>query len=394
MAVVDLWFKGPRGQRVPSSRHGRGRRYRVDYTDDKGDDTSQSFHRLTDAKDFWAKVRTDINEGTYVDREAGRVTFREYAEEWRGNQVHAESTAEQIDSHFPRHVYPRIGAKHLKDCKHSTIQGLVRHMQDSLAPSTVEVVYRYVAAVFRAAALDGKIPRTPCVNITLPTITKKRIVPMELDAVEALVEAMPARHQALCDEGIEGGLRQGEAFGLEVCHIDFLRRTLLVEQQLQYLPGQKPFLKLPKSEKVRNVPVGHVYIDRLAAHLAEFPAREVEIVDKTGPRSVIRIAKLVHTTSEGRPWTRARYSERVWQPAMEKAELVGPTFHDLRHFYASMLIANGASVTQVQHRLGHATATETLNTYSHLWPDEDDRTRDIVDSVLRRQPVPYRRLTG
>ena len=64
------------------------------------------------------------------------------------------------------------------------------------------------------------------------------------------------------------------------------------------------------------------------------------------------------------------------------------TFHDLRHFFASALIAHGASVTQVQARLGHATAQETLNTYSHLWPNEDDRTRAIIESIFASADAP------
>lgn len=70
-------------------------------------------------------------------------------------------------------------------------------------------------------------------------------------------------------------------------------------------------------------------------------------------------------------------------PAVEAAEQPGgTTYHDLRHFYASLLIDHGESVKVVQRRLGHASATETLDTYSHLWPDSEDRTRDAVDSVL------------
>lgn len=57
-------------------------------------------------------------------------------------------------------------------------------------------------------------------------------------------------------------------------------------------------------------------------------------------------------------------------------------FHDLRHYYASLLIRHGESVKTVQARLGHASATETLDTYSHLWPDSDDRTREAVEMVL------------
>ena len=56
--------------------------------------------------------------------------------------------------------------------------------------------------------------------------------------------------------------------------------------------------------------------------------------------------------------------------------------HELRQYYASLLIRHGESIKTVQRRLGHATAAETLDTYSHLWPDSDDRTRDAIDAVL------------
>ncbi len=46
------------------------------------------------------------------------------------------------------------------------------------------------------------------------------------------------------------------------------------------------------------------------------------------------------------------------------------------------MIRHGESVKVVQSRLGHASAAETLDTYSHLWPDSDDRTREAIDAVL------------
>jgi integrase len=57
-------------------------------------------------------------------------------------------------------------------------------------------------------------------------------------------------------------------------------------------------------------------------------------------------------------------------------------FHELRHFNASLLIRHGESVKTVQARLGHASAAETLDTYSHLWPGSDDRTRQAVDTAF------------
>jgi integrase len=64
------------------------------------------------------------------------------------------------------------------------------------------------------------------------------------------------------------------------------------------------------------------------------------------------------------------------------AGLAGLRPHDLRHFYASGLIASGCDVVTVQRALGHASATTTLNTCSHLWPTAEDRTRRAVEELF------------
>ena len=60
----------------------------------------------------------------------------------------------------------------------------------------------------------------------------------------------------------------------------------------------------------------------------------------------------------------------------------GITLHQLRHTYASLLIDGGESVTVVADRMGHKNATETLQTYSHLWPSSDDKTRQVLDKAF------------
>ncbi|MGI8888891.1 MAG: tyrosine-type recombinase/integrase, partial [Nocardioidaceae bacterium] len=60
----------------------------------------------------------------------------------------------------------------------------------------------------------------------------------------------------------------------------------------------------------------------------------------------------------------------------------GIKLHDLRHFYASGLIAAGCDVVTVQRSLGHPKATTTLNTYAHLWPTAEDRTRKAAELIM------------
>ena len=71
-----------------------------------------------------------------------------------------------------------------------------------------------------------------------------------------------------------------------------------------------------------------------------------------------------------------------WRKACRRAGVIGVTLHDLRHFYASGLIAAGSDVVTVQLALGHVKATTTLNTYAHRWPTAEDRTRAAASDLM------------
>jgi integrase len=254
----------------------------------------------------------------------------------------------------------------------------VKKKGEVLAPSTVESTYRYVSNIFSTAVKDGVIAKSPCFDIDLPTVVKPRVKPMATEQVEALLNAMPARYRALAVLGAGAGLRQGEAFGVTVPHVSFSERVLHVEQQLQQLIRQPPFLKAPKRESHRDIPLPDPVLDVLAWHMTEFPPTRL----MTGIRGSEEL--LLFTDENGGPLRRTDFS-RVWVPAREAAKLPQTiTFHDLRHYYASLLIAKGHSVKAVQARLGHKTAQETLDTYGHLWPDHEELTRDAVGTELRQ----------
>ncbi|MGH3529289.1 MAG: tyrosine-type recombinase/integrase, partial [Pseudonocardiaceae bacterium] len=155
-------------------------------------------------------------------------------------------------------------------------------------------------------------------------------------------------------------------------------------QQLVTLAGSAPYLWQPKSaESARVVPLAQVTLNALAAHLAAFPVRPVTITDRIeGHKPVQRQARLVFTHEDGRPVARHDWSH-IWRPAAKAAGLPPRTgLHALRHLYASLLIRHGESVKTVQKQLGHSSAAITLDTYAHLWPDADDRTRDAVQLAL------------
>jgi integrase len=342
--------------------------WRARYRDETGKEHAKHFSRKADAQRWLDQVTTAVVMGQDVDPRSGRVTFREYAELWRGGQVHRPSTQVYIERQLRRHAYPVLGDRPMSSIKPSDAQAWARLLTEQLAPSTVGVVHGIVSGIFRAAMHDRVIVHNPCDGTKLPKVTKSRVEPLDTGVVLALADAVPDRYRALVILSAGSGMRQGECFGLTVDRIDFLRRTVLVDRQLVTISGRPPFLAPPKTAaSVRSIPVPTVVVDALAAHLAEHPPLE---------------DGFMFVTDAGRPIRRTAFGD-VWRAAVKAAGApTGTGFHELRHYYASLLIRHGESVKVVQARLGHASASETLDTYSHLWPDSDDRTRAAVDSVL------------
>lgn len=87
----------------------------------------------------------------------------------------------------------------------------------------------------------------------------------------------------------------------------------------------------------------------------------------------------------GKPLEYSTWYAQVWSRAASAVGLPKSfTPHDLRHTAASLAITAGADVVVVQHMLGHKDATETLNTYSHLWPDRLDEVLTAMSKHRER----------
>lgn len=395
MAVDDLWYltkRGPDGERVPSKRHGRGKRWRVRYVDDAGCKREALFAKKPDAERHDATMRADVSRGVYVDQAADRVTVESYGEEWRKGRLHQDSTAERVERALRVHVYPIMGEVPIARVRASNVQSWVKDRSGVLEASTLRVVYSYLVSMFTTAAIDRVIDFNPCQGIQLPEVDRANLwVPTgaqvyALSDAFALFDGRPGRYQAQPVIAAGSGLRQGELWGLELEHIDFLRRKISVVQQLKVTAGRKPFLAPPKTPtSKRTVDLSDVVGEAFSRHIEAFPVTEVEIDDDTDPRRPVRrLAKLVFLDTAGAPINRNSWSHQ-WPLAVAEAGLPkGTGFDSLRHYYATVLIHGGASVKTVQLALGHTTPTITLNTYVGHWPDAVDTTRSLIDSALLR----------
>jgi integrase len=357
-------------------RNGREVRvYDTRFRDPDGRQRRKTFRRRGDAERFAALVEADKLRGAYVDS-SDRTTVAEYARQWAAARPHRPSTARRVTSLIETHIAgTALGGRRLAAVRPSEVQAWASDRAQMLAPTTLRNLVSLLRSIFAAAVLDRLIASSPVVRVQLPRSDRARVVPLTVNQVQALADAMPARNRAMVVTQAGLGLRIGELLGLRVADVDFLRRSVRVEWQIA--PGSKMRSEPKTPRSRRTVPLPGVVADALAAHLAEFPAG----ADGT-----------IFTTRTGAPYRHDYYGAQIFASAVERAGLpAGTTSHDLRHHYASVLLAAGESVVAVAERLGHENATLVLKTYGHLMPDSEDRTRRAVDEAWSAITVPSKR---
>lgn len=205
-----------------------------------GPQKTRQFSRKGDADRFLDAIRGDLAYGVYVDPAGGRTLFQDYAEQWRAAQVHRATTSAQLATYLRLHAYPSLGRRPLGAVRRSEVQAWVKKLTGVLAPGSVELIYRWVSTIFKAAVGDRLIAASPCVKIALPKRNDAEVVPLSVSELEELVAAVPDRYRALIVFGAGMGLRQGECFGLTVDRVDFLRRQVRVTASSSALGPASP----------------------------------------------------------------------------------------------------------------------------------------------------------
>lgn len=336
-------------------------RWRARYRDEAGREHARHFSRKVDGQRWLDEVTASVVTGQYASPRAGRITLRAFYETWAARQVWATGTRRAMDLAVLSAPFADLP---LGKLKRSHVEAYVKAMETKpLAPGTVHTRTNNLSAVLRAAVADKVIGANPAEGVRLPR-RRKAAAAMAIPSlaeVGKLLGTDLAPFIAVC---AFAGLRLGEAAALKVDDIDFLRRTITVQRQVQRAGGGKVVISPPKygSERTVFIPAGLTEI--LAAHIAATGAVEWLF------------------TGEGDQPPHQNTVGYRWREAQKAAGVSGWKLHDLRHFFASGLIAAGCDVVTVQRALGHATATTTLNTYSHLWPTAEDRTRSAAEGML------------
>ncbi len=347
-------------------------RYRARYRDETGKEHARHFAKKANAQRWLDEVTAAVVRGDYVDPAAGKVTFGQWFRRWSEVQAWTDGTSETAAMTLSSVTFADVPMSRITELhveawmKAMTKPGPKR--KKGLAASTRRTRYNYVRMAFLAAVKARVIRQDPTAGISPPRVAKSegRIKLPTPEQVGAALQEAPDDFHGFVAVCAFAGLRLGEAAGLQLGDLDFLRRTLSIQRQIQGQVNSKTVEVSPKYESARTVYLPDDLVRVLAAHLETCPPMGEQ-------RWLFSLNGYVYNrNSAGNQWRSLR--ARVGMDAF--------TLHDLRHFFASGLIADGCDVVTVQHALGHSSASITLNVYSHLWPKAEDRTRVAAANLM------------
>ncbi len=375
--VEDRWSKTIRladgtSRTVRSAAHGKGLRWRARYVDEHGKEHAKGFRTKALAHSWLNGVVAAQETGSYVDPRLGKVTFCSFYREWSKRQVWVSGTRHSMDLAVNSVTFGGVGLMVLRP---SHVEAWVKQMQDNgLEPTTIRTRFANVRSVIRATVRDRLLARDVTVGLKLPRARKASaamLIPTPDEVGAAMracedIEPWFAGFVAVC---AFAGLRRGEASALRVSDVDFMRMEIRVERQVQWTDDGQMEIRGPKYGSERTVFVPEDLVTLLAEHVRLYrPGDDSERWLFPGAR-------------DGSLPAHAATVSRWWRIIRENVG-IEHRLHDLRHFYASGLIAAGCDVVTVQRALGHSSASVTLDTYSHLWPDANDRTRKAASGLM------------
>ncbi len=331
------------------------------------------------AEELARQLRAKLAAGAFPLERQG-PTLKEQAERWLATyaRVHCEeSTVENYELAFRKHILPVLGQKRLRDITRQDLQTLVADKVNAgLSRPYIRGTIAPLRELLNHAIEDGLIDRNPALG--LARFSKKA------EAQKAPANVLSAEEEARLLEtakqhnprwyplflaALRTGMRQGELRALLWEQIDFEAGYITVNRSVS-----RGKVVPTKSGRIRRIPLSPV----LAATLRELKdLRLAEATYRGQPLSPI-----VLCTRNGRHLDPRTILDALYR-CLERAGLRRVRFHDLRHTFATRLIANGTSLAYVRDLLGHSSIQITVDTYGHLCPSGSRQAIADLDATGR-----------
>jgi integrase len=359
----------------------RGKTYYVKYRTPSGKQKWESgFSNRSQAQQRLNQLLGEIGHGSYVEPKA--IRFEKFAEEWLESRVAVRgSTLSSYGSIVRRRLIPYFGKMSLSEIAYDLVQNFVNELAKQVSVKTLHNVIICLRVMLvgkkgASAVKRGFLRHDPTRGIEMPAMDQKQIVPPTREEVWKLVDAAEelggiGRDMVFVDAFT--GLRRNEILALQYTDIDWTNKEVVINKAVSKTKVSDGVRKWewqvgpPKSRKSNRRVAAADAVLELLRHLRS------KAEDTFGP---------VFRGPEGKRMDPDYFDEFIFGRIAAHAGLSRVRFHDLRHFFASMLIAQGESAKYVCDQMGHSSIQVTFDTYGHLFPNSRETAAKKLQQAM------------
>ncbi len=318
-----------------------------------------------DAQKKLREMLSALDKGMPLD--ISKATVGEFLDQWL--YIYAETntsprTVEGYRERIHRYIIPRLGHVPLVKLAPAQIQSVYSDMLDrGLSARTALGAHRVLREALGHGVRWGLLARNVCDAVDPPRPARKEMASLDADDVQRFLDAASHSHYGpLFFLAVYTGMRRSELLGLRWSAVDLDTRTIAVTETLQRVRGKGLIVMQPKTARSRrsvSLPPSAV------ALLAGLKVKQRE------QRSAMGFewgnTDYVFSHPDGSPMYPNTVSRRFAE-IVRRAGIPPVRLHDLRHTHATLMLKQGVHPKIVSERLGHASITITLDTYSHVLP--------------------------
>jgi integrase len=318
-----------------------------------------------DVRNKLAALRANLERG--IDVGSKQQTLAAFLDSWLETVVLQQCSAKTNTDYgqiVRNHLKPSLGKVKLSALSAQHVQRLLdEKRRQGLSARTVQ----YIHAVLRAALNDAiewrLIGWNPTMAVKPPRVVRKEVEGISEEQAHAILDALRGHSlEVLVTTAITTGMRQGELLGLRWANVDLEKQIMSVRNQVKRTKDEYAFtrLKTKESRRVLLLPPSLVTL------LREHRGRQLEERLRLGPNWTD--LDLVFPSSLGTPMNGTNVTHR-FQRRLAEVGLPQMTFHDLRHGAATLMLSQGATLTEIKELLGHSQIAITADIYAHIAPE-------------------------
>jgi len=343
---------------------------------------SYSAESRTECHEWLRKTMDLVDRGMSFENKD--LTLEKYIKQWFKIKRFTikKKTAYDYERLIEKYILPSLGKIRVKKLSTFGITNFYSDLkQDEKGTRTIQLIHSILRSSLKVAVANGIIARNPCEGALLPRYERKEMKVLDENQVtKFLIAAEESRYKALYHLAITTGMRFSELIGLKWSDINWDKRTIRVQRQLQYIPHEGYEFNDPKTRSgIRTIMLGETTLGILRVHF-----RDNAHEDVTGEN-------LIFVNGIGTQIYFKRFY-KDFKRVLRTAGLPEIRFHDLRHTAATLMISNGIPVVIVSRILGHSKPSVTMNIYAHTSVEMQSEAANLMENLVTPIPVDIQKI--